>query len=80
MRGVEDTAETAATGVDDFRAFDAFAQRERAALVAFGWSLTGSLPVAEELAQEALAAAWTTWDRVVLVIRDASGAEIGRTR
>ena len=64
MRGVEDRAEPAAGAVDDCGTFDAFAQRERAALVAFGWSLTGSLPVAEELAQEALAAAWAAWDRV----------------
>jgi RNA polymerase sigma-70 factor (ECF subfamily) len=33
-------------------------------LVAFAWAMTGSLAVAEELAQEALAAAWQGWDRV----------------
>jgi RNA polymerase sigma-70 factor, ECF subfamily len=64
VRGVEDRAEPTAPAVDDPGTFDAFARRERAALVAFGWSLTGSLPVAEELAQEALAAAWAAWDRV----------------
>jgi RNA polymerase sigma factor (sigma-70 family) len=64
VRGVEDRAEPVARAVDESGTFDAFAQRERAALVAFGWSLTGSLPAAEELAQEALAAAWAAWDRV----------------
>ena len=44
--------------------FDAFARRERTGLVAFGWALTGSLAAAEELAQEALTAAWESWDRV----------------
>jgi len=33
-------------------------------LVAFAWSLTGNLAEAEELAQDALTAAWRTWDRV----------------
>lgn len=61
MRGVEGAAAPAA---DAPGAFDAFAQRERSALVAFAWSLTGSLPAAEELAQEALTAAWAAWDRV----------------
>jgi RNA polymerase sigma-70 factor (ECF subfamily) len=32
--------------------------------VAFAWSLTGSLAIAEEIAQEALAAAWRSWDAV----------------
>jgi RNA polymerase sigma-70 factor (ECF subfamily) len=45
-------------------AFDAFARRERSALVAFGWSLTGSRAAAEEIAQEALVAAWRSWDAV----------------
>lgn len=44
--------------------FDAFAWRERTRLVTFAWTLTGSLAVAEELAQEALIAAWHGWDRV----------------
>ena len=44
--------------------FDDFARRERPALVAFAWSLTGSLATAEEIAQEALAAAWRSWDAV----------------
>jgi RNA polymerase sigma-70 factor, ECF subfamily len=61
MRGVE---ESAAPVADSSGAFDAFAQRERSALLAFAWSLTGSLPAAEELVQEALAAAWAAWDRV----------------
>jgi len=44
--------------------FDDFARRERSALVAFGWSLTASLAIAEEIAQEALVAAWRSWDAV----------------
>jgi RNA polymerase sigma-70 factor (ECF subfamily) len=44
--------------------FDDFARRERRALVAFAWSLTGSLATAEEIAQEALVAAWRSWDAV----------------
>jgi RNA polymerase sigma-70 factor (ECF subfamily) len=44
--------------------FDDFARRERPALVAFAWSLTGSLATAEEIAQEALVAAWRSWDAV----------------
>ena len=49
-------------GVD--REFDDFAVRERPGLVAFAWSLTGDSGGAEDLAQEALAAAWQGWDRV----------------
>jgi RNA polymerase sigma-70 factor, ECF subfamily len=45
-------------------AFDAFARRERASLTTFAWALTGSLAAAEELAQDALTAAWQSWDRV----------------
>jgi RNA polymerase sigma-70 factor (ECF subfamily) len=57
------------TGADDAgggdgAGFDDFARRERSALVAFGWSLTGSLATAEEIAQEALVAAWRSWDAV----------------
>jgi len=44
--------------------FDAFARAERRPLVAFAWSLTGDLAAAEDLAQEALVAAWHQWDRV----------------
>jgi RNA polymerase sigma-70 factor, ECF subfamily len=44
--------------------FDAFARRERGPLVAFGWSLTGDRALAEDMAQEALAAAWSRWDEV----------------
>jgi RNA polymerase sigma-70 factor (ECF subfamily) len=44
--------------------FDDFARRERPALVAFAWSLTGSLAIAEEITQEALVAAWRSWDAV----------------
>lgn len=45
-------------------AFDDFARRERPALVALAWTLTGSLATAEEVAQEAIAAAWRSWDQV----------------
>ena len=41
--------------------FDAFARRERWTLVAFAWSLTGDRGTAEDLAQEALEAAWQRW-------------------
>ena len=51
---------TPASGVT----FEAFARRERRPLVAFAWSLTGDLGVAEDLAQDALEAAWQAWDRV----------------
>jgi RNA polymerase sigma-70 factor (sigma-E family) len=44
--------------------FDEFARREGRALFAFAWSLTGDAAAAEDLAQEALAAAWRSWDRV----------------
>jgi RNA polymerase sigma-70 factor (ECF subfamily) len=53
-----------ATGGQSTEAFEAFARRERTRLVAFAWVLTGSLAAAEELAQEALIAAWQGWDRV----------------
>jgi RNA polymerase sigma-70 factor, ECF subfamily len=49
---------------DGGRDFDAFARRERGPLVAFGWSLTGDRGVAEDLAQEALAAAWERWGEI----------------
>jgi RNA polymerase sigma-70 factor (ECF subfamily) len=44
--------------------FDEFARREGRALFAFAWSLTGDAAAAEDLAQEALAAAWRSWDRI----------------
>lgn len=44
--------------------FEEFARHERSALVAFAWSLTGSRGAAEEIAQEALVAAWRSWDAV----------------
>jgi RNA polymerase sigma-70 factor (ECF subfamily) len=44
--------------------FAAFARRERRPLVAFAWSLTGDFATAEDVAQEALEAAWHRWDRV----------------
>lgn len=56
-------ADAAARDAGD-EAFDSFAARERSVLVAFAWSLTGSFAEAEELAQDALTAAWRTWDRV----------------
>jgi RNA polymerase sigma-70 factor, ECF subfamily len=56
--------------------FDAFARRQRRPLVAFAWSLTGDLGVAEDLAQDALQAAWQAWDRVGTL--DAPGAWLRR--
>ncbi|HET6949072.1 MAG TPA: sigma-70 family RNA polymerase sigma factor [Acidimicrobiales bacterium] len=47
-----------------FDGFDDFAQRERGPLVAFAWSLTGDRAASEDLAQEALEAAWKRWDTV----------------
>jgi len=44
--------------------FGDFARAERRSLVAFAWSLTGDLGAAEDLAQEALEAAWRQWGRV----------------
>lgn len=44
--------------------FDDLARRERPGLVAFAWSLTGDGGAAEELAQEALLAAYQSWDRI----------------
>jgi RNA polymerase sigma-70 factor (ECF subfamily) len=48
-------------GRDD--AFDAFARRQRRVLVAFAWTLTGDVGLAEDIAQEALHATWLAWDR-----------------
>jgi RNA polymerase sigma-70 factor (ECF subfamily) len=44
--------------------FEAFYRREWHAVTALAWSLTGSWPVAEELAQEAMADAYRRWDHV----------------
>jgi RNA polymerase sigma-70 factor (sigma-E family) len=44
--------------------FAEFAGRERSALIAFAWSLTGDRALAEDLAQDALEAAWRHWDRI----------------
>jgi RNA polymerase sigma-70 factor, ECF subfamily len=44
--------------------FDAFARTEWRPLVTFAWTLTGDLAAAEDLAQDALSAAWQRWDRV----------------
>jgi RNA polymerase sigma-70 factor (ECF subfamily) len=49
------------TGRDS--AFDAFAREQRQALVAFAWTLTGDVGVAEDVAQDALHATWQAWDR-----------------
>ena len=46
------------------RAFEAFAARERGALVAFAWSLTGDRGASEDIVQEALEAAWRDWARI----------------
>jgi RNA polymerase sigma-70 factor (ECF subfamily) len=44
-------------------AFDAFARRQRRVLVAFAWTLTGDVGLAEDIAQDALHATWLAWDR-----------------
>ena len=44
--------------------FDALYRTEWPALVALGWSLSGSWAVAEELAQDAFADAYRRWDEV----------------
>jgi len=45
------------------REFDSFAREQRRALVAFAWTLTGDVGVAEEVAQDALHATWQAWER-----------------
>jgi RNA polymerase sigma-70 factor, ECF subfamily len=44
-------------------AFDAFAREQRQALVAFAWTFTGDVGVAEDVAQDALHATWQAWHR-----------------
>jgi RNA polymerase sigma-70 factor (ECF subfamily) len=56
--------------------FDAFARRQRRPLVAFAWTLTGDLGAAEDLAQDALQAAWQAWDKVGSL--DSPGAWVRR--
>jgi RNA polymerase sigma-70 factor, ECF subfamily len=45
------------------REFDSFAREQRRALVAFAWTLTGDVGLAEDVAQDALHATWQAWDR-----------------
>src|SRR5215207_10730080 len=47
-----------------FEGFEAFAARERGALLAFAWSLTGDRGASEDIVQETLEAAWRDWRRV----------------
>jgi len=56
------------------QAFAAFARRERRPLVTYAWSLTGDLGAAEDLAQDALEAAWRNWDRVAVLDRPGAWA------
>jgi RNA polymerase sigma-70 factor (ECF subfamily) len=56
--------------------FEAFARGQRRPLVAFAWSLTGDLAAAEDLAQDALQAAWQAWDKVGAL--DSPGAWVRR--
>lgn len=44
-------------------AFDVFALAQRRALVAFAWTLTGDIGIAEDVVQDALHATWEAWDR-----------------
>ena len=55
-------AGVAAAGV--VASFDDFAARERTALVAFAWSLTGDRGAAEDIVQDALTTAWRDWSRI----------------
>lgn len=63
---VGDTVPAATGGADEqgHVSFDAFARQERKPLLAFAWSLLGSHAEAEEVVQEAFAAAWRSWDKV----------------
>ena len=45
-------------------AFDELYRSEWTAITALGWTLTGSWPVAEELAQDAFADAFRRWDEI----------------
>jgi RNA polymerase sigma-70 factor (ECF subfamily) len=58
-RGVGETGRSAGPDTP----FDAFAREHRRALVAFAWTLTGDLGLAEDVAQDALHATWQAWDR-----------------
>ncbi len=51
-------------GAERSARFDRLYAEEWSGLVALGWSLTGSWPVAEELAQDAFADAFRRWDTV----------------
>lgn len=53
----------ASRGAGPGAAFDVFAREQRQALVAFAWTLTGDVSVAEDVAQDALHATWQAWDR-----------------
>lgn len=55
---------SAATNEEREAAFGDVYRREWSALVALGWSLTGSWSTAEELAQDAFADAFRRWDEV----------------
>lgn len=52
------------TGLDPGAGFPLLYEREWSSIVALGWSLTGSWPVAEELAQDAFADAYRRWPEV----------------
>jgi RNA polymerase sigma-70 factor, ECF subfamily len=58
-RGITEARSGAGPGA----AFDAFARRQRQPLLAFAWTLTGDVGVAEEVAQDALHATWQAWGR-----------------
>jgi RNA polymerase sigma-70 factor (ECF subfamily) len=53
----------AGSETDPGPSFDDFAREQRRALVAFAWTLTGDVGVAEDVAQEALHATWQAWER-----------------
>lgn len=56
--------------------FDVFYARQRKPLIALGYAVTGSRSAAEDLAQDALAAAFGSWDEIAT--KDNPGAWVRR--
>lgn len=68
MRVIDVTADTdavpATVGVGGDASFDVFYTRQRKSLIALAYAVTGSRSGAEDLAQDALTAAFRSWDEV----------------